>query len=163
MKGLKDDADGAAAEAGKPVFVEPAQVFAGDHDGAGIGPLQPGHHHEQRRLAGARRAEQADRLAAAYIEADVAQDMDAGGAAAERQVDAAEHDGVAGGRMARNVVHASEPTGDPRRRVVPAHMGRGALFVQIAAICSVALAAATVTPAARSADRRSISSRSAIR
>ena len=108
MKRLKDDADGAAAKAGQLIFIEPAQILAGDRDGARIGPLQTGHHHQQRRLAGAGRAEQADGLAATYIEGDVAQDVDAGGAAAERQIDAAEHDGVAGDRMPRNVVHASD-------------------------------------------------------
>jgi len=47
--------------------------------GAAIRPLQSGHHHQQRRFARARWAEQADRLATAYIEVDGSQDMDAGG------------------------------------------------------------------------------------
>ena len=56
-----------AAEARQRVLVERAEVVARDHDDAGIGPLQPGHDHQQGRLAGARRADQADRLAAPYI------------------------------------------------------------------------------------------------
>ena len=36
-----------------------------DDDAAGIRPLEPGHHHEQRRLAGPGRPDEADRLAAA--------------------------------------------------------------------------------------------------
>ena len=63
------------------------QVLAGNDDRAGIGPLQPRHHHQQRRFARARRAEQADGLAAPYIQIDVLQDMNAGGAAAEREID----------------------------------------------------------------------------
>ena len=85
------------------VLVELLQLLAGDDDGAGVRPLQSGHHHQQRRFAGAGRAEEANRLATAYIEVDLSQDMDAGGAAAERQVDARKRDGV--GRMAGNVVH----------------------------------------------------------
>ncbi len=106
MERLKDDADVAAAEARQPVFIEAAQILTGDRNRPRVGPLQSGHHHEQRRLAGAGRPEQANRLAAAYIERDVAQDVDVGSTAAERQVDAAKHDGVAGDRMPRNVVHA---------------------------------------------------------
>ena len=68
------------------------EIFAGDCDRAGIGPLQPGHDHQQRRFAGAGRADQADRLAAAYMEVDVLEDMYAGGAAAERQIDAGQRD-----------------------------------------------------------------------
>ena len=103
MKGLKDDADMLAAKTREIVLVEQLQFLSGDDDGAGIRPLQSGHHHQQRRFAGAGRAEEANRLAAAYIEVDLSQDMDAGGAAAERQIDAGKGDGV--GRMAGNVVH----------------------------------------------------------
>ena len=71
MERLKHDADIPAAKARERVLVELPQVLAGDDDGAGIRPLQPGHHHEQRRFAGTGRAEQANRLAAADIEVDV--------------------------------------------------------------------------------------------
>ena len=94
MKGLKDDADMLAAKARERVLVKLLQFLAGDQRGAGVRPLQSGHHHQQRRFAGAGRAEEADRLAAAYIEVDLSQDMDAGSAAAERQVDAGQRDGV---------------------------------------------------------------------
>ncbi len=83
MEGLKDDADILAAKARERVLVELLQFLAVNHHRAGIRPLQPGHHHEQRRLARARRPEQANSLAAPYMKVDVAQDMDAGGAAAE--------------------------------------------------------------------------------
>ena len=105
VKGLKDDADMLAAEARERVLVELLQLLSGDDDGAGVWPLQSGHHHQQRGFARAGRAEEADRLATAYIEVDLSQDMDAGSAAAERQVDAGKRDGVASGRIARNVVH----------------------------------------------------------
>ena len=70
------------------------RVSPGDHDRAGVGPLQPRHHHQQRRFARARRADHSDRLAAPYIEVDVFEDVDARRAPAERQVDAGERDGV---------------------------------------------------------------------
>ena len=42
-KGLKHDADIAAAEARERIFVELCQVFARDHDRAGVGAFEPGH------------------------------------------------------------------------------------------------------------------------
>ena len=48
------------------------------------GPFEAGHHHQQRRFAGARRADQADRLAAPYIQLDVLEDMNPGGGLAQR-------------------------------------------------------------------------------
>ena len=94
MEGLKDDADILAAEARQRVLVEFLQVFAGDDDGAAIGPFEPRHHHQQRRFARAGRAEQGHGLAAAYIEIDVVQDMNASGAAAEREIDPAQRNRV---------------------------------------------------------------------
>ena len=75
------------------------QVRAGHHDRAGVGPFQAGHDHQQRRFARARRPDQADRLAASYMQIDVFEDMDPGGAAAEREIDAGKRDG----RSCRNV------------------------------------------------------------
>src|SRR6516165_8808733 len=68
MKSLKDDADVSAAKAGEIVLTELLQVLSGDDDRAAVRPLQTGHHHEQRRFARARRAEQAHGLAATYIQ-----------------------------------------------------------------------------------------------
>ena len=68
MERLKDDADGAAAKTRQLIFIEPAQILAGDRNRSRVGPLQAGHHHEQRRLAGAGRTEEADRLAPTYID-----------------------------------------------------------------------------------------------
>ena len=96
-----------AAEAREPVLIEPAEVLPGNDDRAGVRPLKSGHDHQQGRFAGAGRPEQRNGLAAPYMQADVPQDMDTGGAAAERQVDAVERDGVAAGGKPRNVIHAS--------------------------------------------------------
>ena len=82
----------AAAEARQRVLVELVQVLAGHRHRAGVGPLQPGHHHQQRGFAGAGRPDQANRLAAAYIEVDVFEDMNAGGALPEREIDAGKRD-----------------------------------------------------------------------
>ncbi len=67
MEGLEHDADIAAAEARQRVLAEQAEGLARDHDRAGIGALQPGHDHEQGRLAGPGGADQADRLATPYM------------------------------------------------------------------------------------------------
>ena len=88
MEGLEHDADIAAAEARQRVLVERAEGLARDHDRAGVGALQPGHDHQQRRFARAGGADQADRLAAPYMQVDVFEDMNARRAAPERQIDA---------------------------------------------------------------------------
>ena len=79
-----------------------------DHHGARVRPLQPRHHHQQGRFAGAGRADHSDRLAAPYIEVDVFQDVHPRRPAAEREVDPAERDrrAVAAGWAA---VHAVGP------------------------------------------------------
>ena len=66
MEGLEDDADMVPRKrASRPRRArgDPARR----PDRTGVRPLQSGHHHQQGRLAGARRTEQADRLAAAYM------------------------------------------------------------------------------------------------
>ena len=75
------------------------KIFAGDRHLAAIGALQPGHDHQQRRFSGAGRPHQANCLAAAYIEADVLEDMDTGGALPEREIDAGQ--GNRRGRLRR--------------------------------------------------------------
>ena len=107
MEGLEDNADVTAPEAGELVLTERLQVLSGNDDRPARGALQPGHDHEQRRFARARRAEEADRFTASYIQIDVPQDMNAGGAAAEREVDPGQRDSVAGERMPRRVIHVS--------------------------------------------------------
>ncbi len=84
MEGLEDDADIAAAKARQRVFVERTETFAGHRHGAAVGPFEPGHHHQKRRFSRARRADHSDRLAAAYIEVDTLEDMDACRALTER-------------------------------------------------------------------------------
>ena len=96
---LEHDADMAAAEARQRVLVERAQVLAGDRHRAGVGPLQPGHHHQQRRFARAGRPDQADCLAAAYIQVDVLEDMDAGRPLPEREIDAGKSAIAPAGRL----------------------------------------------------------------
>src|SRR5262249_57147125 len=80
MEGLKDDADISPPEARQRVFAQWAEVLAGDDDRSSIGPLQPGHDHEQGRFARARRTDQTDRLAASYVQVEVFEDMNTGSA-----------------------------------------------------------------------------------
>ena len=61
--------------------------------GEALGPLQPRHHHQQGRFAGAGRADHSDRLAARYIEVYVLENMDSCRAAAERKIDPSERNG----------------------------------------------------------------------
>ena len=93
MKGLEHDPDVAAAKARKRVLIEMPEVRVRHHDRAGVRPFEPGEHHQQRRFARARRADQANRLAAPYIQVDVFEDMNPGRGAAERKIDAGERDG----------------------------------------------------------------------
>jgi len=95
----------AAAEAGQGVLAQGAQGFARNHDRAGVGALQPRRDHEQRGLAGAGGADQADGLALTYMQVDVFEDMNARRAAPQRKIDAAEGDRGAAAPRPRGVVH----------------------------------------------------------
>ena len=90
-------------------------------------------------FAGAGRAEEANRLATAYIEVDLAQDMDAGGAAAERQVDAGERDGVAEGWLEMSFMLPADPRPSSSRRARSYGWRRALIQIAGAAVCSVAL------------------------
>ena len=92
MKGLENDADMAAAEARQRVFTEPAEGLPGHDNVAGVGPFEPGHYHQQRRLAGTRGADEANCLTGTYMQVDALEDMDPRCAASERQVDPGERD-----------------------------------------------------------------------
>ena len=158
VEGLEHDADMGAAKAGEPVFIELAELVPRHDHVAGIRPLQSGHDHQQGRFARTGRSEQRDRLAAPYMQADVAQDMHTCGAAAERQVDAVERDGVAAGRKPRNVIHAPN---SPRPALVGDRLyGRRRVLFQIAAAAAFRL---RWRRSRRGATRRSRSWRSAIR
>ena len=92
VEGLEDDADARAAKPGERVLAQAAELDAVDLDLAFVGPLEAGHDHEQRRLAGAGGADDPDRLAFHDCQTDVAQDMHARGAPAEAEIDAAHRD-----------------------------------------------------------------------
>ena len=66
----------AAAEDGEAVLVERAEILAVDPHRAGGRALDAADHGEQGRLAGARRADHADRAAGRDLEIDAAQDLD---------------------------------------------------------------------------------------
>ena len=101
MEGLEHDADPPAAKARQRILVEAGKVGAVDDDPARIGPLEPGHGHEQGRLARARGPDEAHRLAPGDIEGDSLEDMHPRSAAPETQIDIVQRDGL--------VLHASSP------------------------------------------------------
>ena len=107
MKRLKHNADIAAAEKGERILMERAQRPARDYDRTGIGAFEPGHHHEQRRFARPRGADETDRFARRYIQVEVFEDMNARRAPAEREVDAGKRDRRH--RPRRGVVHVVFP------------------------------------------------------
>jgi hypothetical protein len=98
---LEDEADPPAAESGERILVEIGVVLAVDEDAAGVDPLQAGDDHEQRRLARARRADEAEAFAARNIKRQVPEDVDLGRARTEREVDVLDVD--------RGFVHAGGP------------------------------------------------------
>src|SRR5690606_21783068 len=83
VKRLEDDADIAAAEGGDLVLAAVVEPLARDPDLAGIDPLQPRNHHQQRRLAGAGRPDDAGCFAARNLEADALEHMDRRGTFAQ--------------------------------------------------------------------------------
>src|SRR5579871_1206585 len=84
MKGLKYDPHGTAAEARERILVEPAQFLAGNSHAARIRPLKAGHDHQQRRLPGARRADEPHRLAGGNLKRNLLEDMNARSTCTER-------------------------------------------------------------------------------
>ena len=86
-------------------------------DRAGVGALQPGHHHQQRGLARAGGPDQANRLAAPYMQIDVLEDMNTGRAAAERKIDPGECNRRA--LRHRGVVHVVQNPGVRSRSCAP--------------------------------------------
>ena len=91
MKRLEDDADALAAKAGERVLPKAAELDPVDFDLACVGPLEPGHDHQQGRFARARGADDADRFPAGDCQPDVPQYMHAGRASTETEIDAAHH------------------------------------------------------------------------
>ena len=100
MEGLEDDTHIAAAEARQLILVELVQHLAGDHHVPAVRPFQPGHDHQQRGFARAGRPDEADRLARAYMQTDILQDVHARGALPERKIDAGKQH-----RRSREVFH----------------------------------------------------------
>lgn len=70
VKGLKDDAEIVAAQAGQLILGLRAKVMIEDAHGTAGGALQPAHEHQQRRFAGAGGADQPDGLAPVDIQRD---------------------------------------------------------------------------------------------
>jgi hypothetical protein len=81
MELLKHDADILAANARQRILAQRAEIMARNLHLPGCGALQPGHHHQQRGLARSARPDDADRLAAADLQIDAAQNVDPAGAA----------------------------------------------------------------------------------
>ncbi len=86
MEGLEDDADMAAPKGGELVLAEALKRLARDLHLARVGPLQTGQNHQQRRFAGAGRADDADAFAARHVEVDSLENMHRAPALAERQM-----------------------------------------------------------------------------
>ena len=95
------------------------EILARHGDRAGVGALETGHHHQQRRFARAGGTDQADRLAAAYIQVDVFEDMNAGRSLPEREIDAGKlYSDRGDGRAARDDAFMGSTVHGP------AHMGQ---------------------------------------
>jgi len=93
MEGLEYKADFLPAEARELVLPEAGIIEARDRDAAAVDPLQPGDHHQERRLARAGRPDEPDALSVHHGKVDAMQHMDARGARAKRQVDGVKKDG----------------------------------------------------------------------
>jgi hypothetical protein len=77
VEGLEDDADSAAPSAGKPVLIELREVRSRHPHPPGGGALEPGQDRHQRGLARSRWPQDRDALAAADLQVDPAQHVDA--------------------------------------------------------------------------------------
>ena len=113
VEGLENDADCAAAEGGEGILAKAAEVGVGDSNPPAIRPFQAGHYHEERRLAGARRTDQAHRLPGRHRQADAPQDVDPRRASAKRQVDISERDDGFG-QTGNTLYRPGQRSGRPR-------------------------------------------------
>src|SRR5690606_32493953 len=86
VEGLEDDADIAAAEIRHLVLVHRVQACAVDVDLAAVQPFETGKHHQQCRLAGTGRADNANRFARIDRKVDPLQHMNGGGRLAECEI-----------------------------------------------------------------------------
>ena len=98
---LEHDAEPVAPETGEFVFVQEAEVVTVDDRLAAGCPFESADDHEQARLAGAGRADDADGLAGAGGEIDTAQDLDRPGEARQGQRHILEEDQRRAGRNRR--------------------------------------------------------------
>ena len=92
LERLKHDPYVFATKTRYRIFRERPEVASVDSDGAPVGTLESGEDHEQRRLARAGGAQETDRLALGYAQADAFEDVDPRGACAQRKVDPGEFD-----------------------------------------------------------------------
>ena len=92
MERLEHDPHVGASEAGERVLAHAGEVLAERGDPPGGRGLEPAHQHEERGLAGAGRADEAERLAAADLERDPTQNVDRAGVAFEGERDILEGD-----------------------------------------------------------------------
>src|SRR5262249_6452964 len=88
VEGLEHDANVATTETCQRVLVKRADILAGDCHATLVRSFETRHHHQQRRLARSRRADEPDRLAAAYIKRHILEDVNARSPLPEREVDA---------------------------------------------------------------------------
>ena len=92
VEGLEDDADVLAAECRELVLGQTRQFLAGNLDHALVGTLEPGEHHQKRRLAGAGWPDDADRFAPRDVEIEALQNMHGAMAATEGQMNVSQPD-----------------------------------------------------------------------
>jgi hypothetical protein len=112
---LEDEADGAVAESRQARTAHGGELFAVHRDGAGAHDVERADAVEQRRLAGARLADDADHLAFVDGEIDAAQDLERSSHVLERLLHAGGNDeGTCGGGAHRRAVFL------PRSRIAEA-------------------------------------------
>ncbi|GGE42956.1 hypothetical protein GCM10007276_20240 [Agaricicola taiwanensis] len=83
VKGLEDNADMAAAEAGKPILIQLRKILIEQPYRSRISTFQAAKDHQERRFPGSGGADKANALAAIYMKGDPFEDMNAAGAAAK--------------------------------------------------------------------------------
>ena len=76
VEGLEDDADGAAPEPRQRILAELGEIATRHDYPAAARLLEPRDHHQQGRLARARRSDDADALALLHSKIDAAEDVD---------------------------------------------------------------------------------------
>lgn len=152
LERLKNDPYVLATEARQIVFGHCVQVASADPNQPGVGTLQSGEGHEQRRFSRAGRPQKADGFTTADCEGDALQNVHAGRPVAEREIDPGEFNDILHGDFPLKTLFNQLRLRAARHYSI--HVRRHRLIIALAAVFSIMGASCAPAMAATVATKR---------